>query len=151
MKAQSILLALAAATLKLALADVAAEANVAVAENIMAGNNIAGAENMAGAAAPADAAQDRRPWDPELWDSSDDERWGGKDDKKDKKKKKGKKPTDPKKCKPGTYGCDWDPKKGAGTKVCNVFGKWERATTCPKHTKCFFNVKNGSPYCLPDY
>ncbi|KAK4229574.1 hypothetical protein QBC38DRAFT_453211 [Podospora fimiseda] len=130
MKVQSILFALAAATLNtLAIADVAAEANVALGQ---ANNNIA---------APAGTAVDaQKPglWGADAWDSDDEDH------------KEGKKHDD-KKCKPGQWACDWDKKKGSGTKVCNVLGKWERTNSCPKKQKCFFNVKNKSPYCIPDY
>ncbi|KAL4730814.1 hypothetical protein ACLX1H_002855 [Fusarium chlamydosporum] len=52
----------------------------------------------------------------------------------------------PSKCKPGTYSCTPDK---TGWQVCDVSGKYVAAGACPPKTSCVFNVKNGSPYCLP--
>ncbi|KAK0737498.1 hypothetical protein B0T21DRAFT_347864 [Apiosordaria backusii] len=58
-------------------------------------------------------------------------------------------PPPPFKCKPGSYACEWSPRKGSGWKVCNVLGEWVYGGSCGKRERCEFNRANKSPYCLP--
>ncbi|KAK4458286.1 hypothetical protein QBC42DRAFT_255500 [Cladorrhinum samala] len=151
MKTQTLLLALAA-TLNLAVADVANVANVAEVANVA---DIANVANVAAADAVATAAvtADKADEVPEFWDWNSDEEGEEFGRGKGKKGNNRKGPPRPvrRECKPGTYACDWNPKKGAGIRVCTNFGFWIRQNDCGRNQKCYFNVKNKTPYCLPDY
>ncbi|EJP61182.1 hypothetical protein CRV24_000088 [Beauveria bassiana] len=49
-------------------------------------------------------------------------------------------------CKPATYRCD--PHRN-GWNVCNTSGEWVIGGKCPWRTVCWFDRRNGSPYCIP--